>query len=96
MGAAAAAAPAAAAPAPAAAPVAAPAPPPADLPPLPDKDPRDLRLQYKNYLQTCVRQDREPAGPILELITRLAREKPPVPDRTRTGACSHLRCRRRD
>ena len=68
----------------------APAPPPApvaaapaaevDEPPLPDKDPRDLRLQYKNYLATCVRQEREPEDGITKLITRLARERPPGPN----------------
>ncbi|KOO22993.1 hypothetical protein Ctob_009188, partial [Chrysochromulina tobinii] len=48
-------------------------------PPLPDKDPRDLRLQYKAYLQTCDRQNREPALEILTMIHRLYNEKPPQP-----------------
>ena len=72
-------------PAPAAPPPAAPSGPAAaaatrdaDEPPLPDKDPRDLRLQYKNYLQTCVRKGRTPADAIVSMVTRLAREKPPT------------------
>ena len=61
------------------------APPPtttvsANAPPLPDKDPRDLRLQYKQYLQTCDRTDREPAYEILQMIHRLFVEKPPTPN----------------
>ena len=74
-------APAPAAPAPAPAPVAAaPAAPATPAVNLGDKNPRDLRLQYKGYLQTCVRQERTPAGPILDLIRMLAVEKPPQPN----------------
>ena len=29
---------------------------PEDAPPLPDKNPRDLRLQYKAYLSSCYRK----------------------------------------
>jgi hypothetical protein len=46
--------------------------------PLPDKDPRDLRLQYKMYLQTCARQNRAPEDKITGLMRRLVVENPPA------------------
>ena len=46
-------------------------PPPAAAPPsagkpLPDKDPALLRDQYKEYLSTCVRQERKPEAAVVE------------------------------
>ena len=55
-----------------------PAPAPANAAPLPDKDPRDLRRQYKMYMQTCASQERQPAQEILDMVTRLYAEKPPT------------------
>lgn len=50
--------------------------------PIPDKDPADLRAQYKVYLQTCVRQERDPADAVMDLIRRVNIEKPPSPSET--------------
>ncbi|KAL1499906.1 hypothetical protein AB1Y20_012589 [Prymnesium parvum] len=50
----------------------------ASAPPLPDKDPAELRLQYKAYLQTCIAQERQAAQPVVDLIRRLNAEKPPT------------------
>jgi len=44
---------------------------------IPDKDPVQLRQQYKSYLEKCTQQGREPQGAILDLIAQLAKEKPP-------------------
>jgi len=50
-----------------------------DQPPLPDKDPRDLRHQYEQYLQACVKQERVPTQQVLDLIARVCEKHPPTP-----------------
>lgn len=50
----------------------------ANKPPLPDKDPKDLRKQFAEYLSACARQEREPAAEVVELIARVNEAKQPT------------------
>lgn len=53
--------------------------PTAGLPPIPDKDPAELRRQYEQYLQACVAQTRPVAKEVTDLIARVCEKHPPGP-----------------